>query len=284
MSDDTCPICLEEMKDDGLTIITKCGHEFHRECLDKWLPKENSCPLCRNKDIWKILISNIRKNKNKHYVTSNSLFRPRYHKNKNGIFYLHQQSPQAWLNISTYESLLPLYILMNDKGKKPKFISYYLRQLILWEDVDELKVVYKYDDTKKLYICSNQQFSSCSMTNQIMTTLVEWLYVLLWDLRKVYKFEYLATLNTLIIDLTIYVIVNYPNLYDKDKYQLILIASVYNCIKFYNKNRIINFDNLIDEEFKKKLIWYTDDTYIWDQELSNKISDMIELHIISCWH
>ena len=43
----------------------KCGHQFHKECISKWLEKKNKCPLCRqivneelnlddNKLIWRI--------------------------------------------------------------------------------------------------------------------------------------------------------------------------------------------------------------------------------------
>ena len=45
---DTCSICLEKTVEKP----QDCGHVFHKECLDKWLMKEKSCPNCR-KDIRK---------------------------------------------------------------------------------------------------------------------------------------------------------------------------------------------------------------------------------------
>jgi hypothetical protein len=38
---ETCAICFETS-----TNPLKCGHCFHKECLEKWL-KYNSCPVCR---------------------------------------------------------------------------------------------------------------------------------------------------------------------------------------------------------------------------------------------
>ena len=47
--DNQCAICLETMKDNGLTTKTKCGHKFHSECIDRWLTdyKNDTCPTCR---------------------------------------------------------------------------------------------------------------------------------------------------------------------------------------------------------------------------------------------
>ena len=41
-----CPICLET---EGLLAPSKCGHNFHTECLVKWLETKDSCPCCREK-------------------------------------------------------------------------------------------------------------------------------------------------------------------------------------------------------------------------------------------
>ncbi|ESQ30266.1 hypothetical protein EUTSA_v10011984mg [Eutrema salsugineum] len=43
-----CPICLEEYEDDHeITRLNKCGHVFHRFCIDAWLTRDRSCPSCR---------------------------------------------------------------------------------------------------------------------------------------------------------------------------------------------------------------------------------------------
>ncbi|KAF4739227.1 hypothetical protein FOZ62_017151, partial [Perkinsus olseni] len=46
-----CCICLEH----GPDFVLRCGHSFHRECLQEWLTVRSQklrgtfCPLCRNK-------------------------------------------------------------------------------------------------------------------------------------------------------------------------------------------------------------------------------------------
>lgn len=41
-----CPICIsEESNADSFLMV--CKHEFHNECLIKWLKINNTCPICR---------------------------------------------------------------------------------------------------------------------------------------------------------------------------------------------------------------------------------------------
>ena len=42
---DICVICLESMKDN--TMDLPCGHTFHKNCIDPWICKKNTCPCCR---------------------------------------------------------------------------------------------------------------------------------------------------------------------------------------------------------------------------------------------
>ncbi|KAJ1392576.1 Zinc finger, RING-type [Sesbania bispinosa] len=43
-----CVICLAEYKDkELLRIIPHCGHTFHLSCIDIWLRKQSTCPVCR---------------------------------------------------------------------------------------------------------------------------------------------------------------------------------------------------------------------------------------------
>ncbi|XP_061347680.1 RING-H2 finger protein ATL39-like [Gastrolobium bilobum] len=43
-----CVICLAEYKEkELLRIIPKCGHSFHLSCIDTWLRKQSTCPVCR---------------------------------------------------------------------------------------------------------------------------------------------------------------------------------------------------------------------------------------------
>ena len=45
---DECVICFINFKKKPI-IITKCGHKFHRTCLNKWLRIDNVCPICRER-------------------------------------------------------------------------------------------------------------------------------------------------------------------------------------------------------------------------------------------
>mgnify|MGYP003348635631 CR=1 FL=1 len=41
-----CPICYEEMNEETIKTLP-CDHEFHTECINKWLHNHATCPLCR---------------------------------------------------------------------------------------------------------------------------------------------------------------------------------------------------------------------------------------------
>lgn len=44
-----CSICLHDfVEGNELSKGRVCGHVFHQECLDMWLPKNTSCPYCRH--------------------------------------------------------------------------------------------------------------------------------------------------------------------------------------------------------------------------------------------
>ncbi|TYJ97408.1 RING-H2 finger protein ATL66-like [Cucumis melo var. makuwa] len=43
-----CVICLNKFEDaQKCRWMKKCGHIFHRSCIDRWLKTERECPLCR---------------------------------------------------------------------------------------------------------------------------------------------------------------------------------------------------------------------------------------------
>ncbi|CAA0842624.1 E3 ubiquitin-protein ligase ATL42 [Striga hermonthica] len=45
--DSQCIICLVEYEErESLGIIPKCGHSFHLSCIDAWLSKQSTCPIC----------------------------------------------------------------------------------------------------------------------------------------------------------------------------------------------------------------------------------------------
>ena len=46
-----CSICLEYFSKGELMTITRCGHNFHGQCLERWMRESvhssTECPLCR---------------------------------------------------------------------------------------------------------------------------------------------------------------------------------------------------------------------------------------------
>ena len=43
----TCSICLDDVLNSGKKV--KCGHLFHKKCIDEWIKQSNECPNCRLK-------------------------------------------------------------------------------------------------------------------------------------------------------------------------------------------------------------------------------------------
>lgn len=48
-----CPICYESLNN-CLIVITQCKHAFHGTCLKHWVKINDSCPLCRKINIYRI--------------------------------------------------------------------------------------------------------------------------------------------------------------------------------------------------------------------------------------
>ena len=41
----SCTICFESIVSEDKTLV--CGHHFHSPCIDRWLTKATTCPMCR---------------------------------------------------------------------------------------------------------------------------------------------------------------------------------------------------------------------------------------------
>ena len=47
-SGEECGICTENLANgQSICVNTNCQHGFHCECINKWLGKSNTCPICR---------------------------------------------------------------------------------------------------------------------------------------------------------------------------------------------------------------------------------------------
>tara|TARA_B100001094_G_scaffold315390_1_gene355335 strand:+ start:1406 stop:1822 length:417 start_codon:yes stop_codon:yes gene_type:complete len=45
--DKECTICLEEYQENDELYQLQCDHYYHKECINDWLLKHQTCPLCR---------------------------------------------------------------------------------------------------------------------------------------------------------------------------------------------------------------------------------------------
>ena len=46
--DKSCSICLEDYKfNEQLRMVMDCRHVYHVHCIDEWLTRHSSCPICR---------------------------------------------------------------------------------------------------------------------------------------------------------------------------------------------------------------------------------------------
>ena len=44
-----CSICLTQFDEDCIvSLLPKCNHIFHKECVVEWGKYKTSCPICRN--------------------------------------------------------------------------------------------------------------------------------------------------------------------------------------------------------------------------------------------
>lgn len=45
---DSCAVCLDQFHKNQCLRVLPCGHEFHRDCVDRWLLLQQTCPLCKH--------------------------------------------------------------------------------------------------------------------------------------------------------------------------------------------------------------------------------------------
>jgi hypothetical protein len=53
-----CMVCLENIDKENSANLTTlyCSHYFHTECINEWLNKSQSCPICKQ-SIYKIVLN-----------------------------------------------------------------------------------------------------------------------------------------------------------------------------------------------------------------------------------
>lgn len=268
----TCAICLEPNEDGDLVKQKCCKNKLHYSCLRKWFKHNPTCPLCRGYcRIIKIMYINFLQN-NQYNITG-KLFNNNEHN-------LSNQVPQAWIESFSHDALIPLYTIKNKFGKNT-FISYYLRQIMLWESFDSSKLILKVDSQEKMYLTSSQKFKLCNMNNHAMYLTVEWIHELMNLLKWKFNFVYYMSINSLILDLMMATIIKFR--LNKNMYQSIIIMSIYNTIEAYYhclpdfklfSKKGINFKKL-----KKFLIWSANGGGFWNNKIILFQQNLIEKHV-----
>ena len=195
---DNCLICLE-LNDENSIQQKCCKHHFHKNCLKDWFSINNSCPLCRTYNTtincirYRKYIYNIDYKLNDNFFNNTNICPNPY------IIQLKEQIPCAWIasQSDNLKELIPLYILKN------RYISYYLRQLLLWENLNKSKLVLKFDGFGQTYLSSSQKFKNEDVNVETTAILVGWLYEVMNKIKIEYNFNYENSMNSLILDLTI---------------------------------------------------------------------------------
>ena len=43
---DTCIVCQYSFEENDIIRSLPCGHQFHQNCIDRWLSENTTCPVC----------------------------------------------------------------------------------------------------------------------------------------------------------------------------------------------------------------------------------------------
>mmetsp|Transcript_30344 Transcript_30344/g.28987 ORF Transcript_30344/g.28987 Transcript_30344/m.28987 type:complete len:352 (-) Transcript_30344:327-1382(-) len=46
--EEECSICQENMMEGNIVLKLSCRHAYHTQCVQTWLERQNTCPMCRN--------------------------------------------------------------------------------------------------------------------------------------------------------------------------------------------------------------------------------------------
>ena len=133
--------------------------------------------------------------------------------------------------------LLPLYKLYTNDNETI-YIDYYLRQLIIWDEVIPSNII-EYGEGEAVYYSSDivlfKERLKYNHTKDVTTTILKWVYEAMISLSDKFNFIYENSMNTFIIDLIILTIIkNKDNaIGTRDNIYYVMIASIYNCYIFY---------------------------------------------------
>ena len=88
--------------------------------------------------------------------------------------------------INKNNKIYPIYLLENDKYSY--YISYYIRQIILYCRIDYSKIYSYYDDINREIYCYNGYIINNLLDLRCLNIMYDWIYDLLQEFRKNYNF------------------------------------------------------------------------------------------------
>ena len=230
-----CPICYENI----YTIdtrntkkkILRCGHIFHKKCINKWFSDHNNCPFCR-KQHFNLVVFNKRNKVNDEFKYTGEY--PTINLKINNTEYLDvytqliNQFPVIWDN---GESMFPVYSLI-DINNKECYVSFYLRQHILFTNKIP-KISVGYDKNNK----DNEiMFTEDILINKIKAKtykiMYEWVYDVLHTIKHNYNFQYYTFFNNYICD----IITNTISVFNvhANYFQAVICCAIYVLLEKYN--------------------------------------------------
>ena len=238
-----CAICHDDLHNGQEVYETSCGHTFHRDCVCEWLKKNSSCPLCRQAEHIKYMIHDIRKASNleykciEHFGTDTKSVTIGSMSFDNLLEQLFNQCPQGWIDAHDQQmsGLAPVYIIKDKEGKEI-FIDFYLRQLIMFDEVDSELIISR-EGYKTLYYTSTQKIQGYKMKIDkfIYERLVEWMYEIVNKcVLEEHEVKYPASMNTLMHDL-LTITIQKNGIGSTKDFQSVACASMFSAVKIIDK-------------------------------------------------
>ena len=252
VSEEKCSICLEIIDTGELNggkinyLKLKCGHSYHKYCIETWYKQNKSCPYCRDKIKFTLI---------EHFSSiSNNIFklskksRKTIKMNDTTICFIDNlkiQNPCAWVDDERY---YPLYkIILNGEETH---ISYYLRNVIVNSSKLNINSYIVEDMNGVKYYDTDESLSSFMDKNKFKKTF-NWIYDFMFTIKNLYGMNYEALYNTIIFDYIFETYSHFNLKYSTSLFNSLIISTIYsiktfinNC-KLFNKNTQIEYSNLI---------------------------------------
>ena len=232
----TCSICLEDIViDSNITHCYHCNNKFHKKCIIKWTNLHENCPLCRQKlNVFKYFnycdnnryVIKFNKLDNDIILNDNIILNPKLQ--------LICQMPKCWKTSEIISAnKLPYYELLNVNDTKI-YVDSYLRQIILNENIDIQKLNILKNINNYLILKTNQTLEY--ITSKFYYIMIDWIYELILEIKKIFYFPTCICKHTLIIDLTLILIKNLK--LNQKQFQTAIIASFHIVYLMLDKNEI----------------------------------------------